>query len=81
MLLLSAVRRCLVALVVTSTVAQATLNVDSAQRPQLLRAPDDLKLLSDEAFTVLSNAAFPKHSVRVKKSNFCDGTVAYVSRF
>lgn len=81
---LSLPRRCLVALVVVGAAAKSVLNgpafaVDGAQSPQLLRAPDDLSLLSNDAFSVLSHAAFPKHSARIKKSNFCDGTVAYVT--
>ncbi|TBU28169.1 serine carboxypeptidase [Dichomitus squalens] len=31
--------------------------------------------LSSTAFTELGHPAFPRHSVRVKKSDFCDGTV------
>ena len=79
MRILSTAQRCLVAFAVLSTAAKAALN-DGAhgQSPQLLKAPDDLKLLSNNVFTVLSNPAFPKHSVRIKRSDFCDGTVAYV---
>ncbi|OSC96476.1 serine carboxypeptidase [Trametes coccinea BRFM310] len=35
----------------------------------------DLSSLSSNAFARLHHPAFPKHSVRVKKSNFCDGEV------
>jgi len=35
----------------------------------------DLNALSVSGFTTLSHPAFPKHSVRVKKSHFCDGKV------
>jgi len=31
---------------------------------------------SEDAFTTLSHARFPHHSVRIKKSNFCDPTVS-----
>ncbi|KZT70196.1 serine carboxypeptidase [Daedalea quercina L-15889] len=50
--------------------------VQTLQNSQSLKAPDDLRLLSNDVFTVLSHSAFPHHSVRVKRSDFCDGTVA-----
>ncbi|TCD62999.1 hypothetical protein EIP91_006091, partial [Steccherinum ochraceum] len=38
---------------------------------------EDLKLLSTSEFTTLGHPAFPKYSVRIKKStDFCDGTVS-----
>ncbi|KAF7302811.1 Carboxypeptidase [Mycena kentingensis (nom. inval.)] len=37
---------------------------------------NDLSALSATSFTTLTHPAFPKHGVRVKKSEFCDGTVA-----
>ncbi|CCM02038.1 uncharacterized protein FIBRA_04114 [Fibroporia radiculosa] len=37
---------------------------------------EDLSLLSITDFTTLRHPVFPQHSVRVKKSNFCDGSVA-----
>ncbi|THH23117.1 hypothetical protein EUX98_g8062 [Antrodiella citrinella] len=39
----------------------------------------DLNALSASEFTTLSHPAFPRHSVRVKKSHFCDGNVRVVS--
>ncbi|KAK0205914.1 serine carboxypeptidase [Desarmillaria ectypa] len=36
---------------------------------------EDLSLLSYSEFTTLSHPAFPKYSVRIKKTDFCDGTV------
>ncbi|OBZ78169.1 Carboxypeptidase Y [Grifola frondosa] len=36
---------------------------------------EDLKLLSDSEFTSLSHPSFPRHGVRIKRSNWCDGTV------
>lgn len=36
---------------------------------------DDLGALSHYGFAMLQHDAYPKHSVRVKKSKFCDGTV------
>lgn len=36
----------------------------------------DLHALSSEGFSTLRHPAFPRHSVRVKKSRFCDGSVA-----
>ena len=37
---------------------------------------EDLHALSSEGFSTLRHPAFPRHSVRVKKSHFCDGNVA-----
>lgn len=37
--------------------------------------PRTLNTLSLNEFTTLRHEAYPKHSVRVKKSKFCDGTV------
>ena len=37
---------------------------------------EDLHALSSEGFSTLRHPAFPRHSVRVKKSRFCDGSVA-----
>jgi hypothetical protein len=37
--------------------------------------------LSESAYTVLSHPAYPRHSVRVKKSRFCDGGVECVCLF
>ena len=39
---------------------------------------EDLSLLSTNEFTTLTHYIFPKHSVRIKKSDFCDGTVKWV---
>ncbi|KAK7690230.1 hypothetical protein QCA50_006883 [Cerrena zonata] len=36
---------------------------------------ENLNLLSTNDFTTLTHYIFPKHSVRIKKSDFCDGTV------
>ncbi|EIN13164.1 serine carboxypeptidase [Punctularia strigosozonata HHB-11173 SS5] len=37
---------------------------------------EDLNVLSYDTYTTLSHPAFPKHSVRIKRSSsFCDGTV------
>ncbi|KAH7888095.1 Alpha/Beta hydrolase protein [Phlebopus sp. FC_14] len=33
---------------------------------------------SEESFVALSHPRFPNHSVRIKKSNFCDSTVSYL---
>ncbi|KAH9849189.1 serine carboxypeptidase [Lenzites betulinus] len=35
----------------------------------------DLRSLSTSAYTTLTHPKFPKHSVRIKESQFCDGTV------
>lgn len=39
---------------------------------------EDLSLLSSSEFTTLGHPAFPKYEVRIKKSDFCDGTVKCV---
>ncbi|KAF5332255.1 hypothetical protein D9611_008202 [Ephemerocybe angulata] len=36
---------------------------------------EDLNALSETQFTTLKHPMFPKHGVRIKKSNFCDETV------
>ncbi|TFY57968.1 hypothetical protein EVJ58_g6707 [Rhodofomes roseus] len=36
---------------------------------------EDLNALSASEFTVLHHPAFPRHGVRIKKSDFCDGSV------
>ncbi|OCH92451.1 serine carboxypeptidase [Obba rivulosa] len=36
---------------------------------------EDLSVLSSTEYTVLEHPLFPHHSVRIKKSDFCDGTV------
>ena len=42
---------------------------------------EDLGVLSVTEFTTLAHPAFPKYNVRIKKSDFCDGTVRYVVWF
>lgn len=39
---------------------------------------EGLGLLSTSGFTTLGHPVFPKYNVRIKKSDFCDGTVRYV---
>lgn len=41
----------------------------------------NLSALSYGGFTTLKHTAFPRYGVRVKKSQFCDGTVEYVGCF
>ena len=36
---------------------------------------EDLGLLSTSDFTTLGHPLFPNYNVRIKKSDFCDGTV------
>ena len=36
---------------------------------------EDLSLLSTSQFTSLGHPAFPNYNVRIKKSDFCNGTV------
>ena len=39
---------------------------------------ESLSLLSSNEFSTLKHPLYPRHSVRIKKSQFCDGTVGYV---
>lgn len=55
----------------TSSGSPEVLNHDTA----LFMPFEDLTLLSSNEFTTLKHYVFPKHSVRIKKSDFCDGTV------
>ena len=41
----------------------------------LFRPMEDMNLLSVSEFTTLGHPFFPKYNVRIKKSDFCDGTV------
>lgn len=41
----------------------------------LFSPTEDLGLLSTSDFTTLGHPAFPKYNVRIKKSDFCDGSV------
>lgn len=36
---------------------------------------EDLGLLTTSEFTTLGHPTFPNYNVRIKKSDFCDGTV------
>lgn len=36
---------------------------------------EELNVLSTEAFTTLAHPQFPKYNVRIKQSNWCDGSV------
>ncbi|KAF8632418.1 hypothetical protein AX17_004859 [Amanita inopinata Kibby_2008] len=36
---------------------------------------EDLSVLSSDAYTQMTHPAFPRHAVRIKKSDFCDGSV------
>lgn len=36
---------------------------------------EDLSLLSSTGYTHLGHTSFPHYNVRIKKSDFCDGTV------
>lgn len=38
----------------------------------------DLAAIMETQYTVLSHPEFPRYNVRIKKSNFCDGTVKYL---
>ncbi len=41
---------------------------------------ESLSSLSHAEFTTLQHPLYPRHSVRIKKSDFCDGTVGCVTR-
>ncbi|CCM00613.1 uncharacterized protein FIBRA_02649 [Fibroporia radiculosa] len=74
---------CLAALALAVS-ASATQQFFSAQSPANFQSYDaglftpleDLSLLSKTDFTTLSHPLFPNYSVRIKKSDFCDETVA-----
>ena len=52
------------------------LGFDSLAYDAGLFAPfEDLGLLSASEYTTLGHPAFPNYNVRIKKSDFCDGTV------
>ena len=54
--------------------------IDSQAYDHGLFSPvEDLSILSETEFTTLSHPLFPRHSVRVKKSSFCDETVQWAS--
>ena len=49
---------------------------DSQAYDRSLFSPvEDFSILSETEFTTLSHPLFPRHSVRIKKSSFCDTTV------
>ena len=41
---------------------------------------EDLNALSFADYSILAHPAFPKYQVRIKKSDFCDGSVRYVRK-
>ena len=50
-------------------------NAFSAYDDGLFTPVGDLSALSTTEFTTLSHPAFSRHKVRVKQSQFCDGSV------
>lgn len=66
-----------------STVCAAVHGIDSLQTPLSLSNYDDehfspmgdLGVLSTSEFASLAHPLFPDYNVRIKRSNFCDGTV------
>ncbi|KAH9487335.1 Carboxypeptidase Y-like protein A [Psilocybe cubensis] len=55
---------------------QRTFAANHGQYNEGLFTPaEDLSILSETEFTTLSHPEFPRYSVRVKKSQFCDETV------
>ena len=62
-----------------SQVPLGNLNAKSESYDAGLFAPlEDLGVLSATEFTTLAHPAFPKYNVRIKRSDFCDGTVRCV---
>lgn len=57
---------------VESSLAAAAARYDDGL---FAHAVESLSALSSDFFTALDHPAYPKHSVRVKKSKFCDGQV------
>lgn len=49
--------------------------VRPVQEVLAFRPFEDLNTISDSTYAVLGHPKFPKYNVRIKKSNFCDGTV------
>lgn len=50
---------------------------DQAYDAGLFTPLEEFSLLSTSEFTTLSHPLFPNYNVRIKKSDFCDGTVGY----
>ena len=48
-------------------------------RTTLFNPLESFDALSSSTYTTLAHPAFPKHQVRIKNSDFCDGTVGYAS--
>ncbi|KIP06688.1 hypothetical protein PHLGIDRAFT_128116 [Phlebiopsis gigantea 11061_1 CR5-6] len=71
----------LLGLVVSSTVGAVQqsfsvgANAFASYDAGLFSPMEDMNLLSTAEFTTLSHPFFPKYNVRIKKSDFCDGTV------
>lgn len=55
--------------------ASLAVPVLSPHDASLFTPVEDLSILSGETFTALGHPAFPKYSVRIKQSNWCDGSV------
>jgi cathepsin A (carboxypeptidase C) len=75
---LNAVTLGLVCWASSSLAQQQFLNIPSgyeAYNDGLFSPAEDLSILSESEFTTLGHPAFPRYSVRVKKSSFCDETV------
>ncbi|KAI0086932.1 serine carboxypeptidase [Irpex rosettiformis] len=62
--------------VTASNIRQPSGGFDSAKYDNGLFAPfEDLHALSEREFTTLEHPLFPNYGVRIKESDFCDGTV------
>ncbi|KAJ3753039.1 serine carboxypeptidase [Lentinula raphanica] len=64
-----------VPLTTTYTVANTSSHSDANWEPQFFTPLESLSFVKDSTFSTLSHPFFPKYSVRIKKSGFCDPTV------
>jgi len=66
---------CTVAVHAQHNAKQTGFRSSSQYDDGLFSPVEDLAALSGTHFTTLKHPLFPNHGVRIKKSNFCDGTV------
>ena len=60
----------------TSMPGQSNLAIQNYDA-ELFTPLESLELLSESRFSTLRHPMFPYHSVRIKKTSFCDDTVRY----
>ncbi|KAJ3972647.1 serine carboxypeptidase-domain-containing protein, partial [Lentinula raphanica] len=58
-----------------TTIANTSSHSDANWEPQFFTPLESLSLVKDSTFSTLSHPFFPKYSVRIKKSGFCDPTL------